>query len=444
MLEKLQNFIAQNQLFTADDKLLLAVSGGIDSVFMLEILSQLPNQLAILHCNFSLRGNESDEDEAFVKQLAIKYNTPLFTRKFDTKAYANENNISIQMAARNLRYDWFEDVRQTENYNYIIIAHNKNDLVETFFINLTRGTGIKGLTGIKAKNNTIIRPLLFASRSDIETYCIAHNISYREDSSNAQTKYKRNKIRHSIIPLFEELNASFIDTMYANISRLKDVEEIYNQGIKSIKEDIVNYEGDEVWIEINALKDYEHPMALLFEILTPYNFPGKNILDIFESLYSQPGKIFYSDTHQLLRDRTFLIISTRTESSHTSVEILEDDNVIVYPIELNIKQIGKTTEYNSSKDNCIACLDAQKLHFPLTLRRWNHGDYFYPLGMNQKKKLSDFFIDQKVPLHEKDHIWILESNNEIVWIIGHRIDNRYKITENTTDVIEITYVKLLP
>lgn len=437
MLEKLKIFTNKHSLFTSSDTILLTISGGIDSVVMLDLFSKTEVRIAIAHCNFTLRGKESDEDEKLVRQLAAKYKIPFYLKKFATEEYAHRHKISIQMAARELRYNWFEEIRRENGFSSIATAHNKNDIIETFFVNLSRGTGIKGLTGIKPKTAHIIRPLLFASREDIDHYCQQNGLRYREDSSNQMVKYKRNKIRHQVIPSLQELNPNFIDTMVANIERLEDVEKIYNTTILKWKQEIVISKEENQLIDITRLKKLDQPLAFLFEILLPFDFSNEIVPSVFESLYSQPGKTFYSNTHRLIRDRKYLIITPLIDKQAHSFQIAIDDEVIIYPVKLRIEKAIYTDSFKIPDSNTIACIDLEKLSFPLLLRKWQSGDYFYPLGMNHKKKLSDFFIDQKIPLHEKENIWILESNNDIVWIIGQRLDNRFKIYSNTKKVLII-------
>lgn len=435
MLTKFKDFIANNNLFNEHEEILLAVSGGIDSCVMADLFIKGNINCGIAHCNFKLRDKDSDLDEEFVEQIAAKNNLPFYTTSFDTETYAKNNGISIQMAARELRYHWFEHIRQQDNFAYIAIAHNSNDIVETFLMNLTRGTGIKGLTGIASKNDNIIRPLLFASRNEIIQYSIDNNINFREDSSNSVTKYTRNKIRHNIIPVFNEINPNFNHTILENIQRLKSVEKIYHKDIAQKAKLVVSKMNNNTLIEISELLKLDDYRNYLYEFLQPYNFSNLVLNDIESSLNKTSGKVFYSSTHKLLKDREHLIITKLTDESHVKYYIDEDIDIIAKPINISIRKDFKDDNFVVPKQSDIACLDIDKLDFPLIIRKWERGDYFMPLGMTQLKKISDFFIDSKMSIYEKENTWLLLSGNKIVWIIGKRIDERFKITDNTKNVV---------
>ncbi|MFP4023056.1 MAG: tRNA lysidine(34) synthetase TilS [Thiohalospira sp.] len=437
MIDDFQKYIAINNLCLKDDKLLLGVSGGIDSVIMFHLFRMSGYNIVMAHCNFQLRGKESDNDEEFVQALAENYQIPIHTIRFNTHEIAEKEGISIQMAARDLRYEWFEELKEKHHYNYIAIAHNKNDLAETFLINLSRGTGIKGLTGIKEKSGNIIRPLLFASRKMIDDFCQANNFEYREDSSNETTKYSRNLIRHEIIPAFESINPSFIDTMAENICKLKNTEKIYFHTIKKALTEIANEQDKKTYFEIEKIKKLEPVETYLFEFLAPYGFSNTQINDIITSFDGISGKQFFSPTHRLIKDRSNLILEEISLAQPKPFFIDESTNQTTYPIQLNLEKIEKTEDFQINTQKNIAQLDYHKLEFPLTLRKWNKGDYFMPLGMKNLKKLSDFFIDQKIPIPEKEKVWIIESGNKIAWIVGLRIDERFKITENTTQIFQL-------
>jgi tRNA(Ile)-lysidine synthase len=406
-------------------------------------LNYISDNISVAHCNFNLRGDEANGDEEFVTRIVKSNNTPFYSTNFDTKKYAEEKGISIQMAARDLRYNWFEKIRKENNFDYIAIAHNKDDIVETFLINLTRGTGIKGLKGIKAKSNNIIRPLLFASRKEIISYCTENNYIYREDSSNKSTTYSRNKIRHNIIPSFEEINVNFKNTIIETISRLSQVEEIYSSKIESKKDETISYSNDKIYLAIEKLFDLSSIETYLHEFLSPYNFNTQQISNIILSLRGISGKIFESSTHSLLRDRDYLIIDKKTEDSFNKAYIDADEKNIFSPIKLSIKRYTKTNDFKFSKESNTAFLDADKIEYPLIVRKWQQGDYFMPLGMKNLKKLSDFFIDNKISIYYKEKTWILESSNKIVWIIDMRIDDRYKITKHTKNILEIKFETLI-
>ena len=436
-LKLTKDFITEYNLFNKTNHILLTVSGGIDSVVMLDVFSKLNYNFAVAHCNFQLRGKESDKDQEFVKSLADKYKSQFFTINFETEKYATDKGISTQMAARDLRYYWFEKIRSENNFDFVAIAHNKNDVAETILLNLVRGTGLKGLTGIAPKNNKIIRPLLFASRDDIVDYKKQNNLQFREDSSNSKTKYKRNKIRHKVIPVLQELNPSFFDTMLQNAKRFTEIYNIYQSSVNTTKATIITKNHNNTLININALKKTESPKTFLFEYLKPYNFSDSQLEDILSSVNSESGKMFLSDTHKIIKDRDFFILSENITETKKDYFICKTDKKINEPINLSIEIINVDKNYKISKQNNIADFDIDVLTFPLKLRKWEKGDFFMPLGMNRAKKLSDFFIDEKVPLNEKENIWILESKGEIVWVTTKRIDDRFKVTKNTKQILRI-------
>jgi len=416
---------------------LLGVSGGVDSIIMFHLFRLSGFTIGIAHCNFNLRGDESDQDEEFVRRLADNYNVPFYSTRFETQKIADDEGISIQMAARDLRYEWFEEIRIKEKYNYIAIAHNSDDQIETFLINLTRGTGIKGLTGIKNKSEKVIRPLLFANREEITDFVKRNNFLYREDSSNSSTKYGRNKIRHEVIPMLEKINPNFRKVMIENIQRLKETEQIFNQTIQENYKNCVTEKSNSLLLNIDELKKLDPVETYLHEFLKPYNFSTTQIKDIVSVLDSNPGKQFFSATHRIIKDRDYIILEEISAQSGKLFYINENDFRIEYPIGLLIEKEFKNEGFVIQKDPNIGQLDFDKLVFPLTIRKWQKGDYFMPLGMNNLKKLSDFFIDQKLSISEKENIWILESENKIVWIIGLRPDERFKVTNDTKTILKI-------
>lgn len=437
MWEKLLSFSKQNELFQKSDSILLAVSGGVDSVVMTDLFVRGGISAAILHCNFQLRGNESELDEAFVRSLADSYNIPIFVQRFDTEIHANENGISVQMAARELRYKWFDEMRDYLQYDHIATAHNKNDAVETFFINLGRGTGIKGITGIPVKNNHYIRPLLFLSRKDIYSYARVKGLAYREDSSNASKKYQRNKIRHDIIPAFEELNPSFVDTMEDNIHRFSDIASIYKSHINSVRKQLFSKQNHNLVISISDIKKLSPIKTWLYELFHPFNFTKDQCSSIAKILDAPSGKVFISTTHKLYKDRDAFYIVENNDNTNFEryyIDSTEKNFQLPFAAEMEILETFRNEDINNNK---IAFLDMDTLHFPLTVRKWMHGDYFYPLGMDHIKKVSDFFIDNKIPVPVKKNTWILASGKNIVWIIGLRIDNRYKVTDHTKKVLKL-------
>lgn len=439
MKSRFQEYINQNKICTSTDRVLVGVSGGIDSVCLLYLFKQAGYKIGIAHCNFQLRGEESDQDELFVQNIANEYNIPFYKTRFNTSEIAQSEGISIQMAARDLRYEWFEETRLKFGYDSIAIAHNKNDIIETFLNNLSRGTGIKGLTGIKEKSGRIIRPLLFANRNKIEDFITKNKIEYREDSSNKSTKYSRNLIRHEIIPLFEKINPKFQDTIVENISRLKEVESIYLNEIERKKADLISKKDDILLIDIEKLKEIEQKSSFLHEFISPLGFSQTQIEDIIDCINSTPGKQFFSLTHRLIRDRNYLIINEISAVKDKSYLIDANTIKIDNPIQLDFTEIEKDHTFSLIKNENIGLFDLDLIDFPLTLRKWKKGDYFMPLGMKNLKKISDFFIDQKLSIIDKENTWILESNNKVIWIIGYRIDERFKITNHTKNILKITH-----
>ena len=441
MLNRFKENITNKELLEPNQKVLLAVSGGIDSMVMLYLFEKSGFDYGIVHCNFQLRGNESDQDEEFVKKQVLIHGVPSFFKRFDTEEYAQINGISIEMAARDLRYEYFEEIREEYNFDFIATAHHSDDLIETFFLNLSRKTGIKGLTGIKDKSGKIIRPLLFVSRNDIEQFATENYIEFREDSTNSEVVYQRNFLRHKILPLFSKLNPSFKKNMLASIENLKDAETVYSQFFETEKQKVITNGTDSQIINIENLRKSEHQKLLLLEILTTFNFNVAVAEEIFQSLESEPGKQFYSKTHRLVKDRENLFVSEITEQENRIFYIEADDAELFAPFEIKVEKLsGK--DFKIRKEKNIACLDFEKLEFPLLIRKWQQGDYFQPLGMTGFKKVSDFLIDEKIPVHEKENTWLLCSGNKIVWIMGHRIDNRFKITDKTGKIIKMEILNL--
>jgi tRNA(Ile)-lysidine synthase len=436
MSERFLENIKIRKLFEPNQKILLAVSGGIDSMVMLYLFEKSGFDYGIVHCNFQLRGDESDQDEEFVKKQVLIHGVSSFFKRFDTEEYAQINGISIEMAARDLRYEYFEKIRIEHHYDFIATAHHSDDLIETFFLNLSRKTGIKGLTGIKDKSGKIIRPLLFASRDEIEKFASENYIEFREDSTNSEVFYQRNFLRHRILPLFSELNPSFKKNILSSIENLKDAETVYSGFFEIEKQKVIENATDSQIIDIEKLRKSEHPKILLLEILTAFNFNPSVTEEVFQSLESESGKQFYSKTHRLVKDREKLFVSEITEKENRIFYIEAGDIELFAPFGINIEKLpGK--DFKIRKEKNMACLDFEKLEFPLLIRKWQQGDYFQPLGMSGFKKVSDFLIDEKIPVHEKENTWLLCSGNKIVWIIGHRIDNRFKIRPETKNIFKI-------
>lgn len=443
MLNPFLQFVIKNKLFQPKDAILLAVSGGMDSVVMAELFHRAGFRFAIAHCNFRLRGKESDGDELFVKELAKKYSVKFFSARFQTEREAVTKKISIQMAARDLRYEWFKSIAAEKGYKYVATAHHLNDSIETVFINMLRGTGIEGITGIEAKNKSVIRPLLFASREEIEKFAKANKINYREDSSNQSDDYLRNKIRHHVIPVFKSLNPKFEESMAANLSHFAFAAKLFGIEIKSIGSKLLTKEKNIFSISLKALKAMEDAEQVLFELMRPFGFNAVQCAEMLqEGASTASGKVFLSGNYRLVRDRNKLLIEKASVKNHQEIKISKKHKTISTPFfDLHTSLVARKEALRIPSDNSKQWIDADKLTFPLLLRKWKTGDYFFPLGMRHRKKLSDFLIDNKVSLPEKENIHVLTSGNEIVCILGHRIDDRFKITDTTKNIykVELTY-----
>jgi tRNA(Ile)-lysidine synthase len=436
MLERFKDFVQAKKLFEPDQRILLAVSGGTDSMLMLHLFEKSGFNYGVVHCNFQLRGSDSDEDERFVESHVLSHGVRYFSRRFDTIEHARIHGISIEMAARELRYRFFEEVRIENNFDYVATAHHRDDLLETFFLNLSRKTGIKGLSGIKEKTARIIRPLLFATRWEIEDFARIHSIDRREDHTNSEVVYQRNFIRHRILPVLSELNPAFKNNLFETITNLREAEEIYSWFLNGEKNKVVFYQEDDLVVDVNMLLESPFPKALLFEILTEYNFHPKVIEQVFAGLNSAPGKTFYSGKYRLIKDRRHLYLTPVPTDKQSIYYIEEGDMELFAPLDLVIQQFS-SENFQLVKSSLVACIDAQKIEFPLLIRKWEKGDYFQPLGMSGFKKVSDFLIDEKIPLHQKENVWLLCSGQKIIWIMGHRLDNRFKITSGTKKVLQI-------
>lgn len=440
--DEFTRFVNELQLVRQGDRLLLAVSGGVDSVVMCELFSKAGFDFGIAHCNFQLRGEESEGDERFVKELAGHYNVPFFSKRFDTNTFAEKEGVSIQLAARKLRYEWFEELRANKGYTSIATAHHRNDEVETFFINLVRGTGIAGLRGIPARNGNIIRPLLFALRDEIEAFAAANSLRWREDSSNLSSKYLRNKIRHAIIPALKEINPGIESILSNDIRKIKEAFEIMEAHITEKRREIVRQGNGCDLISISSLEKLQPLHTYLYELLKPYGFREPVIHEIAGALHAEPGKQFYSSTHRVIKDRTELIVTPIQREDHGSYLVQSDTRYISGPFEMRISTIPASELATLKAPPSIVYLDRSKLRFPLVLRRWKQGDHFFPLGMKHRKKLSDLFIDNKLSIAQKENIWVLVSGDDIVWVVGIRPDEHYRVTVETKEVLKCELVNL--
>ncbi len=440
MYEKFVKFNQEQKLFSEKDKVLLGISGGIDSMAMLHLFLESGVSAGIAHVNFQLRGSESDEEQRFVEEFAGQNNLFFHTVNFDTREYAEEHDLSIQVAARELRYNWFEKIRREYGYDSVAVAHNKDDVAETFLINVSRGTGLKGITGIKSKQNDLIRPLLFARRVDILNYCSQNHIEFREDSSNLSTKYTRNRLRHNIIPEFEKINPRFVNTVIENIERFQSAYHIYYSAIEEMKERVVTKQEHDIKIDLEGLKNCEEKQTVLFEILSDYSFSKEVTAEIISVLDGEPGKRFYSKSHELIKDRHHLIVTSLRPKDSKRYYIDHEDSKVQHPVKLKLEIEENPQNYTIPRQPTVASLDYDKLTFPLIIRKWQQGDYFKPFGLNHYKKLSDFFIDRKYSLLDKERTWLLTSGEDIVWVIGDRMDENFKITGQTRKILKITYL----
>ncbi|MNK68667.1 tRNA(Ile)-lysidine synthase [compost metagenome] len=433
MFLKFQNHIVSRFPFLVEKKLFLAVSGGLDSMVLLHLLSQLPYEIAVLHCNFQLRGLESFGDQEFIQNYCDQNNIPIFTTHFDTEAFAKDYKLSTQVAARELRYSWFYELLEEENFDYILTAHHADDNLETFIINLTRGTGLEGLTGIPEQNDKIIRPLLPFSREEILKYAEENKIEWREDSSNASTKYLRNKIRHNLVPVLKEINPNFLDAFQKTQSFLQESKEMVEDASIVVYQQVAKEEGDDIHFDLNQLKKLPNYKSYLYQWLKEFGFSAWN--DIYDLVEGQSGKQVYAEEFRLLKNRETLILSPLSEMpENDEYQINENDTEVNFPLKMSLCNVGHTT-FDSNR---AIFVDADKIRFPLILRKWKEGDVFQPFGMRGKsKKVSKLFKDEKLSLIEKEKTWILCSENEIVWVVGIRQDERFKIEKTTNHILKI-------
>lgn len=440
MIQRFIHYIQENHLFNKNDTLLVGVSGGIDSIVLLDLLDKAGFSIAIAHCNFRLRGIESEGDEGLVSMLALKYDVPFYNTSFDTEVYAKENKVSVEMAARDLRYKWFEEIRIKHHFNFVAVAHHRDDQLETFFLNLARGTGLTGLTGMRPLNGKIVRPLLFASRDEIEHYRHQKHLEFREDASNLSLDYQRNKIRHTLLPVMETLNPTFREGLIRTMSHLEDISKICNHAISQTWERVSLRKGEEYQISIAELK-LLHPLSTyLFEFLKPFGFNSTVVGEIVSSLDGISGKQFVSQTHRVVHHRDSLILTPLPPENRNIFYLEEGISELVHPVHLRIHITKKDDGFKIPGSRFEANIDRGKVQFPLLIRKWQQGDYFKPLGMKGFKKISDFFIDSKLSLPEKENVWIVANGEQVVWIIGHRLDDRYKITVQTKEILKVEMI----
>ncbi|MGC4036423.1 MAG: tRNA lysidine(34) synthetase TilS [Chitinophagaceae bacterium] len=437
-----KEYIRINNLFSQKDRLLLAVSGGVDSVVLCELCYQAGYAFTIAHCNFQLRGEESERDEQFVKELRNKYSVDVLVKKFDTVAYTKEKKISTQVAARELRYSWFNELL-TQNlrpttYDFLLTAHHLDDNIETLLMNFFKGTGITGLHGILPKQEKIIRPLLFAKREEIIAFAKDQHLDWVEDSSNASDKYSRNFIRHQVIPLIQKIYPGAENNLADNLTRFRDIELLYHQAIEIHKKKLIEQKGNEIHIPVLKLKKSTPLHSIVYEIIKDFGFHSTQLNEVISLLDSESGKFITSSSHRIIKNRNWLIIAPVASMEAETILIEEGAKSLQFAIgNLQLKTITHDSQLTTA--NSIALLDLKEIKFPLLLRKWKQGDYFYPLGMKKKKKLARFFIDQKLSKTEKEKVWVLEMDKKIIWVIGYRIDDRFKLTDKTKAVLQITF-----
>ena len=455
LLQRYQQFIKKENLFSPKDKLLLAVSGGVDSVVLCELCKQAGFDFIIAHCNFQLRGEESERDEKFVRSLGGKYEVEVKIKKFETEKYAEENKMSIQEAARDLRYEWFEQLVQslefraksqnselsTHDYRltYLLTAHHADDNAETVLMNFCRGTGLHGLTGIPVSYGNIRRPLLSFTKNELLSFAKENKLDFVEDSSNLSSKYTRNFFRNETIPAISKIYPEVKTNLTDNIDRFKEIEKLYKVAVAEIKKKLIKVKGNEWHIPVKQLMGYNNK-ALIYEIISDFGFTEKQIDEVNKLAESDSGKYIDSPTfnYRIIKHRHWFIISPVNSAESATIIIEENNKTVIF--EEGTLQFEVTSNQQPATSSLIACLDVKEMCYPLILRKWRQGDYFYPLGMRKKKKLSRFFIDKKLSKSEKEKMWVIEMNKKIIWVVGKRIDERFKVTEKTRSGLKIVYI----
>ncbi|MFM6925985.1 MAG: tRNA lysidine(34) synthetase TilS [Ferruginibacter sp.] len=465
LLEKFREYIKHHNLFQPKDKLLLAVSGGVDSVVLCELCKQASYDFIIAHCNFQLRGAESERDENFVRALGKKYEVEVLVRKFETEKYATENKLSIQVAARELRYAWFNELLEKTKIDsksdipdsqflipdYLLTAHHANDNMETLLMNFFKGTGINGLHGILPRQGNIVRPLLFAKKEALSQFATINNLEFMEDSSNVSDKYTRNYFRNQLIPGLQKVFPQVENNLLHNIERFREIESLYQQSVELNIKKLLEKKGNEIHIPVLKLLKTTALNTILYEIIKDYGFTAHQAEEAAALLKSDSGKYISSATHRIIKNRNWLIIAPNKTVEAENIFIEENDTQVVFQQGvIDMERLSTTNHPQGSvgkpsagsfgqTTNFVAQLDAACIIFPLLLRRWKPGDYFYPLGMQKKKKLSRFLIDQKLSITQKEKTWVLEMDKKIIWVIGRRIDDRFKITGKTTSILQVSF-----
>ena len=444
MLQAVSKYIEDHSLLSPGSTVVVGFSGGADSVVLLHVLKSLGYVCVAAHCNFHLRGEESLRDERFSRAVAEQMTVPFEQIDFDTFHHAEVHKLSIEMAARELRYRWFEELRVRWNAEAIAVGHHRDDCVETVLLNLVRGTGIRGLVGIRAHSGRVVRPLLSIEKEEILRYIEAHRLHYVTDSTNLEEVYVRNKLRLQVLPLLAEINPSVSEAIQRTATNLLQVEKVYNDTIQRAKKNVLSEREGHYYIRIDLLKQFASPGALLYEILSDYSFNPSVIEKVKEALDAQPGKLFYSSTHRLLKDREYLILTLWTDGldpEEAEILISADKKLFQGVITLQIDTFLNTPGLVFERNEDVAYFDADRLKPTLRLRKWREKDWFIPFGMNGRQKISKYFKDHKFNKVEKEAAWLLCSGEEVVWIVGKRADNRFRVVEETTNICRITLVK---
>ena len=446
MLASVDNYIKKNQLFNSGSLLIVATSGGKDSMAMVHYLKQEGYKIIVAHCNFQLRGAASDTDQKFIQNYCEVHQLPFETSCFETEQLAKERKLSIQEAARELRYTFLEDLRKKHKANVIVTAHHLNDNIETLIFNLAKGTGIKGMRGMLPKKGHVVRPFLETSVHQIWDYMQGHHIQFREDASNALTKYDRNKIRHGIMPVLEEINNNLLDNFQEHFKRWLDIEAYHELILETWRKKLFIKKGNRIFISIGKLKQLDVNLSLLFELLAAYRFNAASVQDMIQSFDSKDAKFFESSTHELIKDRKFLILRDKEDNQEAPLHLVHrktkkikfgQDKIL----QLHLKPFKPSARMSSASK--YAYIDAVLVKFPLILRKWEPGDYMYPFGLTKesgkpsKKKIGKMLRDEKLSHHEKEGTWVLCSGDKIVWLLGHRLDDRFKVTDQTQEVFEL-------
>jgi tRNA(Ile)-lysidine synthase len=433
MLKQFQNHLSSHFPFLKGKKLLLAVSGGLDSMVLLRLFQQLEYEIVVLHCNFQLRGVESFGDQQFIQEYTSQNGISFSYTQFDTEAFAKDYKLSTQLAARELRYSWFYEQLEIQEGDYILTAHHADDNLETFLINLSRGTGLDGLTGIPAQNDTIIRPLLPFTRQEIEKYAAENKLSWREDSSNASDKYLRNKIRHHLIPVLKELNPNFMSSFEKTQAYLQESQELVDDAAIMVYQQVAKEKGDDIYFDVNQLLKLPNYTSYLYQWLTEFGFTAWE--DIYDLVTNQSGKQVFAPQFRLIKAHDYLILNPlKSETKEQEFLIESNQSKVNFPLNMLFSNVAEI----STTSNSAIFVDQDKLQFPLVLRHWNEGDVFQPFGMDgRSKKISKLFKDEKLSLIDKENTWLLCSGNQVVWVVGLRQDERFRIDSKTKKILKI-------